>query len=169
MMAVAISHINVFVSHDHTGRSLLHSSPSQRQTHCVPKRLRNSEHKRLQANSVLFTDQAVEHRVETAVGVSETHTQGESVGLGVVEGLAEGHQVKLDQHPPQGESLVRQPADEKRKHDDGDGARHFGAAALAPPLVFGTVSGTGRVANNASAQDEPQQEEVAHRNDDEWN
>lgn len=100
------------------------------------ERLRNSEHQRLQANSVLFADQAVEHWVETAVGVSETHSQGEGVGLGIIEGLAEGHQVKLDQHPPQGESLVGQPADEKGKHDDGDGARDFGVAALAPPLIF---------------------------------
>lgn len=157
------------VYRDHTGGSLLHSPPSQRQTQGVLERLRNSENKLLQANSVLFADQAVEHRVETAVGVSETHSQGEGVGLGVVEGLAEGHQVKLDQHPPQGESLVRQPADEKGKHDDGDGARDFWAAALASLLVFWTVGGAGRVAHDTPAQDEPQQEEVAHRNDDERN
>lgn len=136
MMTVGVSHINVFVYHDHTGGSLLHSPPSQRQAQGVLDRLRNPEHKRLQANSVLFADEAVEHRVEAAVGVSEAHSQGESVGLGVVEGLAEGHQVKLDQHPPQCERLVRQPADKKGKHDDGDGACDFGAAAVASPLVF---------------------------------
>lgn len=131
-----VSHAHVFVYHDHTGGSLLHSPPSQRQAQDILERLRNSEHERLQAGSVLFSDQAVEHRVEAAVGVSETHSQGESVGLGVVEGLAEGHQVKLDQRPPQSESLVRQPADEEGQDDDGDGAGDLGAAALTPSLVL---------------------------------
>lgn len=150
-LTAPLSHVDIFVSPDHSGRSLLHSPPSQRQTRDISDGPRHPEHKSLQAHSVLF---------------AETHSQGEGVGLGVVEGLAEGHQVELDQHPPQGEGLVGQPADEKGEHDDGDGAGNFGAPAPASPLALRSVGGVGRAAHDAPAQDEPQQEEVAHGNDD---
>lgn len=98
--------------------------------------MRNSQQKLLQASSVLFSDQAVEHWVKTAVGVSQTHSKGERVGLGVVESFAEGHQVKFDQHPPQGECLVGQPADEKGQNYNCDRASHFGAATVASSLTL---------------------------------
>lgn len=128
----------------------------------------HSQKQVLQPRSVLSTDQAVEHRVEAAVGVSETHSQGKGVGLSVVEGLAEGHQVELDQHPPQSEGLVGEPADEEGQDDDGDRAGDFGAGAVASSLVLWPVGAHAayRAANDPPAQDEPQQEEVAHSDDD---
>lgn len=103
--------------------------------------------------------------------MSQAHSQGERIGLGVVEGFAEGHQVKFDQHPPQGEGLVGQPADEKGENYDSDGAGHFGSAAVAASLTLRFLGGTPgcHAAHNAPAQDKPQQEEVAHRDDNKGN
>lgn len=138
--------------HDHARWSLLHSSSPQSQRENVPDGMRGSQQSVLQPGSVLSSDQAVEHWVETAVGMGETHSQGEGVRLSVVEGLAEGHQVKLDENPPQGESLVWQPANEKGQNYDGDGAGDFGAAALASFLILRPLCPlTYHAANNSSA------------------
>ncbi|KAG7214646.1 hypothetical protein INR49_010538 [Caranx melampygus] len=93
----------------------------------VLDRVRHSEQKLLQSSSVLSADQAVEHRVEAAVCMSQAHSQGEGVGLCVVEGFTEGHH---------GKSLVGQPADEKGQNYDGDGAGELGPTAVASPLAL---------------------------------
>lgn len=158
--------------HNRAGRCLLHSPSSQSQRKNVPGVTRNSQKELLQSGPVLSSDQAVEHWVETAVGMGETHSQRKGISLGVVEGLAEGHKVKLDEHPPQGESLVRQPADEEGQDYDGDGTSNFGAFAVASSLLLRLVRAAAvgnRAAHNAPAQNEPQQEEVAYGNDDQGN
>lgn len=127
--------MNVFVYHHQAGWCFLHSPPSQSLRENVSDGVRHSEQKLLQSSSVLLADQAVEHRVEAAVRLSQTHSQGEGIGLGVVESFTEGHQVKFNKHPPQGESLVGQPADEKGQNYNGDRAGDFGAAAVAALLT----------------------------------
>lgn len=130
------SHTGILVHHNQTGRCLLHPPASQGQSEDVLNGVRHSQQKCFQSGPVLLADEAVEHRVQAAICMCQTHSQGESVGLSVVEGFTEGGKVKFDQHPPQGDGLVGQPADKKREDHDGDGAGDFGAAALASPLVL---------------------------------
>lgn len=129
-------HSDVFVHHNQAGRRLLNPPASQGQSEDVLDGVRHPQQKRLQSRPVLLADEAVEHRVQAAVCVSQTHSQGESVGLSIVEGFTKGGKVKFDQHPPQCDGLVGQPADKKGEDHDGDGAGDFGAAALASPLVL---------------------------------
>lgn len=121
--------------HNQAGWSFLYSLPSHSQTEDILNGVRHSQQKCLQSGSVLFADQAIKHWVKTAICMSQTYSQGESIGLGIVEGFTKWHQVKFDQHPPQSESLVWQPADEEGENYNGDGAGDFRTAAAASPLV----------------------------------
>ncbi|TNN78122.1 hypothetical protein EYF80_011627 [Liparis tanakae] len=158
-------------SNNQAGGGLLHPPPSQSQSENISDGARHSQQELLQSSPVLFPDEAVEHRVQAAVGVSQAHSQGEGVRLGVVERFAKGHQVKLDEHPPQGESLIGQPTDEEGQNDDGQGAGDFGAAAVASSLILGPLRGAlvDLAAHGAPAQDESQEEEVAHGDDNQGN
>lgn len=165
------SHVAVFVYHNQAGRGLLHPPASQSQSQDILEGVGDSQQQRLQSGSVLLANQAVEHRVEATICMSQTHSQREGISLGVVEGFTEGNQVKFDQNPPQGESLVWQPADEERENHDGDGAGDragdFGAAALASLLILCPLhdGAAHAAAHHALAEDELQKEEVAHRDD----
>ena len=154
--------------HNQAGWCLLHPPPPQSRCEEISEGVRHSQQERLQSGSVLLSDQAVENWVEAAVSVSQAHSQGEGVGLGVVEGFIEGNQVKFDEHPPQGEGLVGQPAEEEGQDYDGDRASEFGVAAVASSLWLWRLRDTvaDHAAHDAAAQDEPQQEEVAHGDDD---
>ena len=109
------------------------------------------EEKLLEGGPELRADQAVEHRVEAAVGVSQAHSQGECISLHIVESLAEGHKVKLYEHPPQSQRLVGQPAQKEGENHDDDGFGDFGAPVLPTLLAF-----YARCTGYSSAEDQAQ-------------
>lgn len=120
------------------------------------------EEQLLQPRPELTANQAVQHGVEAAVGVRQAHRQRERVGLRVVEGLAEGHEVKLYQHSPQRQRLIGKPAQEEREDHDHDGFGHFGAPALSALLDL-----RGRRARDSPSEDQAQEQQVAHGDYDE--
>lgn len=103
----------------------------------APEGWRGVEEELFEASPKLSANQAVEHRVEAAVGVCQTHGQGEGVGLHIVEGLAEGHEVKLYQHPPQCERLIGEPAEKERQNHNDNRFGHSGTAVLPALLHLG--------------------------------
>ncbi len=82
-------------------------------------------------------DQAIEHWVEATVCVGQTHSQRESVCLGIVECLAEGHQVELNKDAPQSQGLIGQPTQEERQDNDHNRFGDLRATLVPPLLTFG--------------------------------
>lgn len=99
--------------------------------------------------------EAVDDRVQAAVGVRQTHGQREHVGVHDVVSSVPVGGVQLDQHAPQGDGLVGHPAQEEGQDDDGDRLGDL----RPPPRVAGL---------HAPVVDEAQQHDVADGNDAHW-
>lgn len=64
--------------------------------------------------------QAVQNRVQAAVGVRQAHSDRVDVRVHHVVRFIPVDRVEFHQHAPEGDGLVGHPADEEGEDDDGD-------------------------------------------------
>ena len=83
------------------------------------RRRRAAPQQALERLAELAAHEAVEDRVEAAVGVSQAHAHGERVHRAQEVLLAERHRLELDEDAPGGERLVGQSTQEEGQDHDG--------------------------------------------------
>lgn len=86
-----------------------------------------------QALAEVAAQQAVEHRIEAVVGARQADGQGEEEGLRQEVGAVLGHDVQLDQHPPERKCLVGQPAEHEGQQHAGQRASNPGPSSEPDP------------------------------------